>query len=82
MELTRSIDIKPCHFQKDVIIPQIYNLENIKLIQSCGYPESPINKVAELKKRNIQSAINAIINKPQITAHESKKKRPIKTRTT
>jgi hypothetical protein len=47
-----------------VIIPEIYNLDNIKLIQSCAYPESPSNKVAQLKKKNIQNIIRAIVNKP------------------
>lgn len=36
-ELSRSVEMGP-HFQKDIIIPNIYNLENIKLIQSCNYP--------------------------------------------
>lgn len=47
-----------------MIIPEIYNLDNIKLIQSCAYPESPPNKVAQLKKKNIQNIIKAIVNKP------------------
>jgi hypothetical protein len=71
------------HFQKDVIIPEIYNLENIKLIQSCSYPESPLNKVAQLKKRNIQNIIKAIVNKPNVNAPHSKRPaRPVSSQKT
>lgn len=70
--MTRSMDVVVPHFQKDVIIPEIYNLENIKLIQSCSYPESPPNKVAQLKKKNIQNIIKAIVNKPNPIAPHSK----------
>lgn len=52
------------NFQKDVIIPQIYDLENIKLIQSCAYPESPKNKVQQLKKKQIDQVIQGILRKP------------------
>ena len=45
-EMTRSLEIRPPDFQKDVIIPQIYDLKNIKLIQSHNYKNSPLNKVA------------------------------------
>ena len=44
--MTQSLEIKVPHFQKDVVIPQIYDLKNIKLIQNSGYKDSPINKVA------------------------------------
>lgn len=44
--MTKSIEIKVPHFQKDVIIPQIYDLKNIKIIQQRGYKSSPVNKVA------------------------------------
>lgn len=62
-ELTKSLDVKKPNFQKDVIIPQIYDLANIKLIQSCGFKDSPINKVADLKKRKIENVIKSIVTK-------------------
>ena len=71
--MAKSADIRAPHFQKDVIIPQIYNLENIKLIQSCNYPESPLNKVALLKKKNIQNVIKAIVYKPNLTPQHTRK---------
>ena len=58
-------------FQKEVIIPQIYDLKNIKLIHTYGYQESPINKVALLKKNKIQNVIKQIVNKQKPTAVES-----------
>jgi hypothetical protein len=78
MDMTKSLDIRQPHFQKDIIIPEIYNLENIKLIQSCKYPDSPINKVKELKKKNIQNLIKAIVNKPYIINDNSHKKHTLK----
>jgi hypothetical protein len=82
-ELAKSLEVAVPHFQKDVIIPEIYNLDNIKLIQSCNYPESPPNKVAQLKKRNIQNIIKAIVNKPHIaTPHSRKPSRPTSARKT
>lgn len=71
-ELARSAEIRVPHFQKDVVIPEIYNLENIKLIQSCSYPESPPNKVALLKKKNIQNVIKAIVHKPPLAPHHAR----------
>lgn len=77
-ELTKSLEVTVPHFQKDVIIPEIYNLENIKLIQSCSYPESPPNKVAQLKKRNIQNIIRAIVSKPHApTPHHKQHARAV-----
>ena len=58
-------------FQKEVIIPQIYDLKNIKLIQEHGYKESPVNKVAALKKNKIQNVIKQIFNKQKPTAIEN-----------
>lgn len=82
-ELAKSAEVGVAHFQKDVIIPEIYNLENIKLIQSCSYPESPPNKVAQLKKRNIQNVIKAIISKPRAAPpHPRKPLRPTSARKT
>jgi hypothetical protein len=52
-QIAKSVEGKVPNFQKDVIYPVIYDLENLKLIQSCAYPESPKNKVIELKKKNI-----------------------------
>jgi len=71
-ELAKSAEIRVPHFQKDVVIPEIYNLENIKLIQSCSYPESPPNKVALLKKKNIQNVIKAIIHKPRLAPQHTR----------
>ena len=45
-EMSKSLEISVPHFQKDVVIPQIYDLKNIKLIQNFGYKDSPVNKVA------------------------------------
>ena len=45
-EMSKSLEISAPHFQKDVVIPQIYDLKNIKLIQNFGYKDSPVNKVA------------------------------------
>ncbi len=74
--LAQSAELPQPHFQKDVIIPEIYNLDNIKLIQSCAYPESPPNKVVQLKKNNIQNIIKAIVNKPNPTPPHSRKPSP------
>lgn len=63
VEMTKSLDTKIPDFQKDVIIPQIYDLTNIKLIQSCGFKDSPINKVADLKKKKIENVIKSIVTK-------------------
>ena len=49
--MAKSLEVQVPDFQKDVIMPQIYDLANIKLIQSYGFKDSPINKVAELKKK-------------------------------
>lgn len=46
IDLSKSIDVHAPNFQKDIIIPQIYDIRNIKVIQSCGFQDSPINKVA------------------------------------
>ena len=54
-ELAKSLEVQVPDFQKDVIMPQIYDLANIKLIQSYGFKDSPINKVAELKKKKIEN---------------------------
>ena len=64
--MTKSLEVKPPHFQKDVIIPQIYDLKNIKVIQNHGYKSIPTNKVAELKKKKIENVIKGIINKQKI----------------
>lgn len=75
VNMARSLDTKPANFQKDVIIPEIYDLQNIKLIQSCNFQESPKNKVLELKKKNINNIIRSIINKPtNIFTHDNRKK--------
>ena len=65
-DMTKSFDVKAPNFQKDVIIPQIYDLKNIKVIQNHGYKNSPTNKVAELKKKKIENVIKGIINKQKI----------------
>ena len=70
--MTKSLEVKPPHFQKDVIIPQIYDLKNIKVIQNHGYKSSPTNKVAELKKKKIQNVIKGIVNKQKIEPNSSK----------
>lgn len=62
-ELAKSIDVRTPNFQKDVIIPQIYDLDNIKLIQSCYQEETPRNNVVQIKKKNIEKVISSIINK-------------------
>jgi|JI9StandDraft_2_1071091.scaffolds.fasta_scaffold110539_2 hypothetical protein len=62
-ELAKSLEVQVPDFQKDVIMPQIYDLANIKLIQSYGFKDSPINKVAELKKKKIENVIKAIVTK-------------------
>jgi hypothetical protein len=64
--MTKSLEVKAPHFQKDVIIPQIYDLKNIKLIQNFGYKNSPVNKVAELKKKKIQNVIKGIVYKKKV----------------
>ena len=63
MDMARSLQIKVPNFQKDVINPQIYQMKNIKLIQQHGYKDSPVNKVAEMKKKKIQNVIKAIVYK-------------------
>ena len=65
-EMTDSVEAKMPNFQKDVIIPQIYDLKNIKLIQNFGYKNSPVNKVAELKKKKIQNVIRGIVDKQKV----------------
>ena len=65
--MSASLEIKVPHVQKDVIIPQIYDLNNIRLIQNYGYKRSPVNKVAELKKKKIQGVIKSIVSKPKST---------------
>lgn len=65
-EMSKSLEIKVPHFQKDVIIPQIYDLKNIKLIQNFGYKDSPVNKVLELKKKKIQNVIKGIVYKNKV----------------
>ena len=74
IELAKSIEVKLPDFQKDVIIPQIYDLENIKLIQSCRQAESPPNKVQLLKKNNIEKVIHSIVYK---MAPSTKKESPL-----
>lgn len=37
IDLSKSIDVHAPNFQKDIIIPQIYDIRNIKVIQSCGF---------------------------------------------
>ena len=64
--MSKSLEISVPHFQKDVIIPQIYDLNNIKLIQNFGYKDSPVNKVAELKKKKIQNVVKSIVYKPKV----------------
>ena len=59
--MSKSLEISVPHFQKDVVIPQIYDLKNIKLIQNFGYKNSPVNKVAELKKKKIQNVVKGIV---------------------
>ena len=66
VDLTHSLEIKAPHFQKDVIIPHIYDLKNIKIIQQHGYKESPINKVLELKKSKIEKVIKSIVYKEKV----------------
>ena len=61
--MAKSLEVQVPDFQKDVIMPQIYDLANIKLIQSYGFKDSPINKVAELKKKKIENVIKAIVTK-------------------
>jgi hypothetical protein len=72
VELTKSLEVRAPHFQKDLIIPQIYDLNNIKLIQSYGYKESPVNKVAELKKQKIQNVIKGIVYKQRAQSAQTK----------
>ena len=55
----------PPNFKQDVVMPQIYDLENIKLIQSCQPPDSPRNTVKELKKAQFKKVIDSIVNKPK-----------------
>ena len=64
--MSKSLEVKAPHFQKDVIIPQIYDMKNIKLIQTFGYKNSPVNKVAELKKQKIQNVIKGIVYKQKV----------------
>ena len=64
--MTKSLEVKTPNFQKDIIIPQIYDMKNIKLIQTFGYKNSPVNKVAELKKQKIQNVIKGIVYKQRV----------------
>lgn len=66
VEMTKSLQVKVPHFQKDVIIPHIYDLKNIKIIQQHGYKSSPVNKVAQLKKDKIQKVIKSIVYKDKV----------------
>jgi hypothetical protein len=75
MELAKSVEVKLPDFQKDIIIPQIYDLENIKLIQSCGQADSPRNNVQLLKKNNIDKVIHSIVYKQ--TPNTTKKQLPL-----
>lgn len=57
----RANEAKP-NFQRDILIPNLYSIENIKLIQSNMH-ERAVDKVLEQKKLKIEQKVSQILEK-------------------
>lgn len=57
---------KPPNFQKDVIIPNIYDIKNFELIAQEAYPPKIERKAYAAKKMRVQAVVETILTKKTI----------------
>ena len=51
------------NFRNDIVMPTIYDIDNIKIILDHNYPPPPTNNVIEAKKTRVQKNVEQIVSK-------------------